>query len=100
MRIEPSLPGSNFFEPTSDFSAYVFVGIDGRAIARNIFLDGNTWQSSRSVAKKNLVGDLELGAAMTFARVRLAFTHVFRSREYASQTSADQFGAVSLSFRL
>lgn len=100
LRIEPGLPGSNFFEPTGDFSAYVFAGVDGRAIARNIFLDGNTWQDSRSVVKKNLVGDLELGAAVTFARMRLAFTHVFRSREYASQMSADEFGAVSLSFRL
>jgi lipid A 3-O-deacylase len=100
LRIDPSLPGSNFFGPTGDFSIYAFAGVDGRAIARNIFLDGNTWQSSPSVAKENFVGDLELGAAMTFEDVRLAFTHVFRSREYATQTSSDQFGAVSLSFRL
>lgn len=100
MRIEPGLPGSNFFDPNGGFSVYVFAGVDGRAVARNIFLDGNTWQSSRSVVKKNLVGDLELGAAITFERVRLAFTHVFRTREYRTQMSDDQFGAVSLSFRL
>jgi hypothetical protein len=100
MRIEPGLPGSNFFDPTGGFSAYAFAGVDGRAVARNIFLDGNTWQSSRSVVKKNLVGDLELGAAITFERMRLSFTHVFRTREYRTQMSDDQFGAVSLSFRL
>ncbi len=100
MRIEPGLPGSNFFDPNSGFSAYAFAGVDGRAIARNIFLDGNTWQSSRSVVKKNLVGDLELGAAVTFEHMRLSFTHVFRTREYRTQMSDDQFGAVSLSFRL
>jgi lipid A 3-O-deacylase len=100
LRIEPSLPGSNFFEPSGDFSAYVFAGVDGRAIARNVFLDGNTWRSSPSVVKKNLVGDLELGAAVTFSDVRLAFTHVFRSREYKTQASSDQFGAVSLSIGL
>ena len=100
LRIDPSLPGSNFFEPTDAVSAYVFAGVDGRAIARNIFLDGNTWQASRSVVKKNLVGDLELGAALTFRHVRLAFTHVFRTREYKAQPKSDQFGAVSLSFRL
>ena len=98
LRIEPGLPGSNFFKSTGDFSAYVFAGVDGRAIARNIFLDGNTWQPSRSVVKKNFVGDLELGAAVTLFHARLAFTHVFRSREYGSQTTADQFGAVSLTF--
>lgn len=100
LRIDPSLPGSNFFKPVDGFSLYAFAGVDGRAIARNIFLDGNTWQASPSVVKKNLVGDLELGAAMTVSGVRLAFTHVFRSREYASQMSSDQFGAVSLSFEL
>ncbi len=100
LRIEPGLPGSNFFDPKGEFSAYVFAGVDGRAIARNIFLDGNSCQTSRSVAKNNLVGDLELGAAVTFARMRLAFTHVFRSREYRTQSKSDQFGAVSLSFRL
>jgi hypothetical protein len=100
LRIEPGLPGSNFFKSTGDFSAYVFAGVDGRALARNIFLDGNTWQDSRSVVKKNLVGDLELGAAVTVAHARLAFTHVFRSREYGSQTTADQFGALSLTFGL
>ena len=100
LRIEPGLPGSNFFEPTAGFSAYVFGGVDGRAIGRNIFLDGNTWQDSRSVAKKDLVGDLTLGAAVTFSRLRLAYTHVIRTREYSSQTSPSKFGALSLSFLL
>jgi lipid A 3-O-deacylase len=99
MRIEPSLPGSNFFEPTGGLGAYVFAGVDGRAVARNLFLDGNTFQSSRSVDKMNLVGDFEFGAAIIFDRVRLAFTHVVRSREYKTQTKAAQFGAVDLSFR-
>ena len=99
LRIEPGLPGSNFFEPTAGLSAYVFAGVDGRAIARNIFLDGNTWQASRSVVKKNLVGDLTLGAALTFWRMRLAYTHVIRTREYGTEAPDSRFGAVSLSFR-
>ena len=99
MRIEPGLPGTNFFEPTGDFSLYAFAGVDGRALARNIFLDGNTWQDSRSVVKRNLVGDLTLGAAVVFRHMRLAFTHVIRTREYSSQSPDSRFGALSLSFR-
>jgi hypothetical protein len=98
-RIAPSLPGSNFFEPNGALSAYVFAGVDGRAVARNMFLDGNSFQSSRSVDKMNWVGDFEFGAAITFDRVRIAFTHVIRSREYKTQAQADQFGAVDVSFR-
>lgn len=99
LRIQPALPGSSYFEPTAGFSAYIFAGVDGRLMGRNIFLDGNTWRDSPSVDKDLFVGDLTLGAAVTFNHLRLAFTHVFRTREYKTQTSSDQFGAVSLSFR-
>jgi lipid A 3-O-deacylase len=99
MRIEPSLPGSNYFEPTAGLGAYIFAGVDGRAIARNLFLDGNTFEPSRSVQKMDLVGDLDLGAAITFDAFRLAFTHVIRTREYKTQATNDQFGAVDLTVR-
>jgi lipid A 3-O-deacylase len=99
MRIAPSLPGSDYFEPTAGLGAYVFAGVDGRAVARNLFLDGNSFQSSRKVDKMNLVGDVVLGAAVTFNSIRLAFTHDIRSREYKTQPAADQFGAVDLTIR-
>ncbi len=99
LRIDPSLPGSGFFEPTGGLGAYIFAGVDGRAIARNLFLDGNSFQDSRSVDKMNLVGDLELGAAVTFDAFQVAFTHVIRTREYSTQKTNDQFGAVDVSFR-
>jgi len=99
LRIQPSLPGSDYYEPTAGFGAYVFAGVDGRAVARNLFLDGNTFESSRSVRKMNLVGDVTFGAAVTFDAFRLAFTRVIRSREYKTQRSEDQFGAVDLTFR-
>lgn len=99
LRMEPALPGSNFFEPNGEFSAYVFAGIDGRAIARNIFLDGNSFVASRSVSKLPFVGDFQLGAAIATDTWRLSFTHVFRSKEYHEQASSDQFGAVNLTFR-
>lgn len=99
-RLEPSLPGSNFFEPNGPFSAYLFAGVDGRAVGRNIFLDGNSFQNSATVTKKPLVGDFEIGAAIAFDTARLSFTHVFRSKEFDTQRSADQFGAINLTVRL
>jgi hypothetical protein len=47
----------------------------------------------------NLVGDLVLGAAITFDSFRLAFTHDIRTKEYKTQPAQDQFGAVDLTFR-
>jgi hypothetical protein len=99
MRIDPSMPGSNFFEPNGGFSAYIFAGVDGRAIARNLFLDGNTFEASPSVKKLNLVYDYDLGAAITFNAMRLSYTYVIRSREFSTQPKVSKFGAVALSFR-
>jgi hypothetical protein len=95
-RIRPSLPGSAFFTPSKQFSWYLYAGVDGRAVARNIFLDGNTWQDSHHVDSKTWVGDLQMGAVLTFPDFRLAYTHVFRSREFAGQAEGDHFGAISL----
>ena len=61
-------------------------------MARNLFLDGNSFEPSRSVSKRALVGDLVFGAAVTFNFARLAFSHVIRTREYKTQGGDDQYG--------
>jgi hypothetical protein len=99
-RIRPSLPGSEFFVPRRSFAGYVFAGVEGRAVARNMFLDGNTFKDSHSVEKYPLVGDFQGGVALLGFGVRAAFTYVFRTREFVQQNSADKFGAITLSFRI
>ena len=99
MRIAPSLPGSDYFETKYDIGAYAFAGVEGRAIERNLFLDGNSFESSPSVSKRNMVGDLVVGAAVIFQHARLAFSHVIRTREYKTQHGDDQFGAIDLTIR-
>lgn len=98
-RIQPSLPGSGWFEAQDRASVYFFAGLEGRAVARNIFLDGNTWTTSRRVDKRPFVADAQIGVAIAWGRTRLAYTHVIRSREYDGQDEADKFGALSLSVR-
>ncbi|MGE0256177.1 MAG: lipid A deacylase LpxR family protein [Alphaproteobacteria bacterium] len=99
-RIQPGLPSSGFFRPPEGgIGGYLFAGIEGRAVARNIFLDGSTWSDSRHVDRNWLVGDLIAGLAVTVGGTRIAYTHVFRSEEFAGQDGIDQYGAVSLSVR-
>jgi len=71
--------------------------VDGRAVARNVFLDGNTWRESRSVDKETLVGDLQWGAAVTWKGVRASYTHVRRTREFETQGPSSDFGAFAVS---
>jgi hypothetical protein len=98
-RIRPSLPGSVFFIPTKKVSGYLFTTVEGRAVARNIFLDGNTFAESPSVDKEILIGSLQLGAALTYGDARLSYTHIFMTKEFKTQKSPDRFGALTLSVR-
>ena len=70
-----------------------------RLVARNIFLDGNTFAESHSVSKERFVGDFPVGLAVVIDRVRIAFTHVFRTREFKGQSRSDRFGALSISWK-
>ncbi len=99
-QIEPARPGSYFYLPQPGLGAYIFAGLQGRAVARNIFLDGNSFQPSRSVDKENFVGELAMGGALTYDRFRLSFVHVIRTREYKLQSGFDQFGTLCLSVNL
>ena len=98
-RIRPSLPGSNFFLPHDSFGWYLFAGIDGRAVAYNIFLDGNTDKDSLSVDREPFVGDLQAGLVLTIGPARLAYSYVYRTREYTTQEEPDRFGSISLSVK-
>lgn len=100
-RIQPSMPGSGFFVTEDRFRWYVFAGMDGRAVARNIFLDGNTFRDSVSTDKKPFVADVQFGAVVSWRKYLLGYTQVMRSREFDGQSSRYQsFGAVSFSVQM
>lgn len=98
-RIQPGLPGTSDFSPISDFGWYLFAGIDGRVVLRNIFLDGNSFHDSRRVDKYPLVGDLQFGLVLDWPAIRLSYTHVVRTKEFRTQKGNDDFGAISLSVK-
>lgn len=78
-------------------SFYFFTAVDGRAIARNIFLDGNTFEESHSVDKRNLVGDVIVGFAFKYSRLTSTYAYVFRSQQYEQQDHGQEFGSISFS---
>lgn len=98
-RVRPSLPGSDFFIPTQEVSGYLFAGVEGKGVARNIFLDGNTFARSQSISKEPFVGSAQVGVALTYGEARLSYTQVFMTREFAQQKNPEEFGVVTLSYR-
>jgi len=97
--IQPSLAGSDFFIPTHELGWYFFAGIDGEAVGRNIFLDGNTFQSSPSVNKRDLVANAVGGIAATYGQARIAYNYAFRTDEFRGEPRMNNFGAVTLAYR-
>ncbi len=97
--IQPALSGLEAIDSGGALGWYLFAGVEGRAVGRNIFLDGNTFSDSHHVDKNPFVGDFQAGGAIILHGWRLAYTHVIRTREFESQKEADRYGAVSLSVR-
>lgn len=84
---------------THRFGWYIFAGVDGRAVLRNAFLDGNLYQPSPHVQKEPLVADFKTGLVFAFRRFDIAASFVHRTREYKGQPRCDQFGSLSLNLK-
>jgi lipid A 3-O-deacylase len=89
--------------PASATSIYFFGSTEIRAVARNIFLDGNTWRDSPSVDKRPLVADLNAGLVFRFPAhigsirgLQLAYIQNYRTKEFYGQLKRDVFGSISI----
>ncbi len=102
MRIGRDLDGFGHLEPMQSAIAtagtpaqsarrgsplYAFAGFEARAVARNIFIDGNTFRDSpatRFITRQPLVADASLGVSMRIgSQWRISYAHIWRSREFS-----------------
>lgn len=86
------------FEATAPFGIHLFSRINGRAVLRNIFLDGNTFRASHSVDKEHLIADISAGFAVQYRTFRTTYAYVYQSREYVGQTYNQEFGTLYFSW--
>ncbi len=95
--VRPSIPGSGFFQSQrGKIGWYFFGGMQGRLVARNIFLDGNTFSDSYHVDKEPIVVDANAGIALTVGNTRLSYTLIYRTKEFDGQDDNALFGAISI----
>src|SRR5260370_1351909 len=70
-RIRPALSGTDFFNANrldDGVGYYFFAGVQGRAVARNIFLDGNSFRISPSISKRILIGDAQAAFSLLWSK--------------------------------
>lgn len=87
-----------FFRPFHRFGVHLFLAVDGRAIARNILLDGNTFRDSHNVDKEPFVADLIGGIGFIIHRIKITYSYVHKTKEFKIQKDEQNFGAIAASF--
>jgi len=86
------------------FTWSLFAGAEARLVARDIFLDGNSFKESPDVKRNWFVMESRAGvmfhapvpAGWGIDGVRLDISHVLRTREFATQDKSDRYGSFKL----
>ncbi len=92
-RVRPAQAGSSLLQPQG-LGIQVMVGLEGQLVARNIFLDGNSFRDGPAVEKRWTVGEAQAGLALLLANIRLSYVHLLRSAEYRAQQGPDDLGSL------
>ena len=82
------------------YGLHAFVSTDVRWVARDIFLDGNSFRNSHSVTKEKLVADISSGLSFLTGAWKISFAWVIRTREFKQQPHHHKYGSLSLSYSL
>jgi hypothetical protein len=99
-RLQPGLSGGDAYTPTRPFVWYVFAGGDGQLVGNDITFDTAYAPYESRVSLLHEVGEFEAGIAFIWHGVRISYTQVFQSHEFATQQGGlHEFGSLAASFR-
>ncbi len=68
-------------------------------IARDIFLDGNTFQDSHSVEKENFTAEIGYGLDIGYKRWKFSYLRKHLSKEFKTQNRYHSYGSLILSYQ-
>lgn len=93
-------------QPQSDHAprpgVHAFVNVEAKAVAWDFSLDGNMFRSSHQVNRRPWIAQAAAGISSQWLvrgrGVRLAFMHVWRTREFDGQSGDHEYASVALSF--
>ena len=99
-RVRPGMSGGDVFTPAPGLGWYVFAGVDGQGVARDITLDGDAFRRGPHVQRRSFIGEGQGGFGLTYGPARLTYTHVLQSQQFKGQKGGlHQFGSLALSVR-
>jgi len=94
---ESSAPLEGQTHHFSDGGLHAFFSLDARLVARDIFLDGNTFRNSPRIEKRRFVNSLAGGLVWQWKGGKLAYAQYLRGKEFSAQTKNHGYGSITLS---
>ncbi|MEX2521082.1 MAG: lipid A deacylase LpxR family protein [Paracoccaceae bacterium] len=86
------MSGAGVAAPAEGFGWSVFAGVEGRAYAHSGLIEGPLTGDDRAADAKTLVGDVFIGASLSYGDASLVYSYVTRSKEYDRQPNSTQLG--------
>ncbi len=77
---------------------YAFARVEGRAVARDLFLDGNTFQRGEHVSRIPWVGESQMGMGARWKSVGLRYLFSYTTNQFREHPDAHRYGSFAISF--
>jgi hypothetical protein len=79
-------------------SIHIFAALDGHAVHKNIFLDGNTFDDSHYVHKNPFTANIMAGFGVRVGKFFLTYTYVYWTKKFKSELENHRFGVINLTY--
>lgn len=87
-----------YWNPASNWSIYGYATIAADAVGRSIFLDGNTFEDSRSTDRETLVTRATLGVVARYKCIRVGWAQTWESETFEAQINGQTYGSIVVSY--
>lgn len=91
-------PRDGYRPANGGFGWYVWLGTDVRVVGWNAFIDGHLGSDGLGIKRETFGHDLQFGYTAVWRQSRFGVTFVRRSKEFETQTGADKFGQLTVTF--
>jgi hypothetical protein len=98
--IDPVQSGVPGLPRSRRLTLHLVAGIDGRVVARNLFIDGNSFTDGRGAVRETLVGEARAGLVARWRGAQISYLHNWRSREFTGQRGIHRYGSLVVAVRL
>ena len=89
----------SFADPESDWSIYAYVTLSADGVARNIFLDGNTFATSRSTEREDFIARGAFGVVARYKNLEIGWAQTLETKTFEAQPDGQSFGSLAVNWQ-